>query len=404
MVQEVSFKVDGCFITDLARTWFWDENRPYETVEELLLSCLVADEISLQQRKDIALSIIEGRKKLVGINQFDLIDDNVNVRPLYEKINELQKRAKIKEIEEDIFLNPLMYVDVYSTVKSYKDYLRIIDENIEKEYMYKSYDNVVGWFSTYTGIFGDVEVKESLKETKAGLWLFDKPKLIYNLIQDKITNSNRDEFFKKLYEYIGDENLSPEMKKRQAHYEMVMNYNKNTDNEINYFNKELKEDKHSKRLPPYKKEDYWFGEPKLDWYRNPDDFVSEYAWINKYGEWYSCEFGGHQTKAEAIVVCNEDLKKKYKEWLKENGEQFETKLGDHTYKKWRVKLKDIDYYVSDSELYTEFLLRTGWVKFHNPHGGECAPNYYIKPTREQNESMFKASILFSYNKVQGLEE
>ena len=404
MVQEVSFKVDGGFITDLARTWFWDENRPYETVEELLLSCLVTDSISLQQRKDIALSIIEGRKKLVGINQFDLVDDNVKVRPLYEKINELKKIAIIKEIEDDIVVNPLMYVDVYSTVKSYKGYLRTIDEDIEENYTYESYDNVVGWFSTYSGVIGSTEVKEFSKETKAGLWLFEKPKLIYDLIQGKITNHNRDEFFEKLYKHIGNEDLSAEMKKRQTHYERVINYNKNATKPINYLTKDTYCYESADKLPPYNEEDYRFSETRLDWYVKPDKFISEYSWINKYGDWYSCEFGGHQTKAESIVCCNESLKKKYRKWLEENGERYESKLGDYTYTKWRVKLLDCNYYVNGSEMYTEFLLRTGWVKFHNPIGGECKPTYYKKPTKEQNEAMFKASIFFNYNKVQGLED
>ena len=40
----LQFKIDGEFICRLARTWFWDENRPYEKCEELLLDCLNTDE------------------------------------------------------------------------------------------------------------------------------------------------------------------------------------------------------------------------------------------------------------------------------------------------------------------------------------------------------------------------
>lgn len=117
-MEELYFKVEGEFICDLARTMFWDDDRPYEACEELLLSCLGTDEISLDEKKGIAQDILEGKKKLIGINCFDLVDDNENVRPITNKIKQLQDKLQLKRIKEHMELNPLLYVDPYSTVKS----------------------------------------------------------------------------------------------------------------------------------------------------------------------------------------------------------------------------------------------------------------------------------------------
>lgn len=98
---QVGWKVDGEFITQLAREWLWLERKPYEKVEELLLSCLVTDQITDAEKRDIAQQILEGRKKLVGINIFTLEKDGENIRPLSEL---LQKT----EVELDESMNSMV--------------------------------------------------------------------------------------------------------------------------------------------------------------------------------------------------------------------------------------------------------------------------------------------------------
>lgn len=39
-MDELHFSIEGEFITNVARSWFWDENKPYEKSEELLMSCM----------------------------------------------------------------------------------------------------------------------------------------------------------------------------------------------------------------------------------------------------------------------------------------------------------------------------------------------------------------------------
>lgn len=381
VVERLSFRVEGEWITDLARSWFWDENKDYEVVEELLLSCLCTDEITIEERKDIARDIIEGKKKLVGINNFSLEDDGHLIRPIYKKIQELKRKEEIRKIKDDMDIHANNYIDKFSIDFSLDTY----NQNCEADSYYSSYDGAYEFFYN----------EDTFSETKNGLWILDKPELVFDLMGGVVDNFNKEEFFNKLYEYLKEQSsLSEGFLKRQKRYEQSLRVGKVE--EVGYFYKPS--------LPDYNETDYMFGKPELNYCRKYDDLLSEYAWINRYGEWHSCEFGGHQLKAEVIVTMNEKLEKEFNLWLEENGEIEEVNLGDNmTYKMHKVKLQNSNWYVSGDEVYSEFLLRKGWIKFHNPHMGECFPEYYLKPTREQNDAMFKASLKFGYKKIQGLD-
>lgn len=119
-MEKLYWQIEGEFITNLARTWFWDEGRSYKDSEELILACLSSSP-STEISKSIALDIIEGRKKFVGVNCFDLVDDGKRVRFITEKLQECQKQLAIKDIEERIRYNGIEFVDPYSTVKSLKE-------------------------------------------------------------------------------------------------------------------------------------------------------------------------------------------------------------------------------------------------------------------------------------------
>ena len=82
--QTLCFQVDGEWLTKFARDWFWLENRPYDVCRNLICSCLQA--FPEDKQTEIANQILEGRKKFVGINNFQLVDDNECIRPLSDKI------------------------------------------------------------------------------------------------------------------------------------------------------------------------------------------------------------------------------------------------------------------------------------------------------------------------------
>lgn len=121
-MKELSFKIQGEFVCHLARSWFWDENREYEKCEELLLSCLMTDEISKEEKKKIVVEILEGRKILIGVNELELVEDGERIRPLADKFKEYQKKEMIRKIEEDIQRRPLAYLDPYSCDKNINEY------------------------------------------------------------------------------------------------------------------------------------------------------------------------------------------------------------------------------------------------------------------------------------------
>lgn len=66
----MQFHIDSAFLTDIARSWFWNEKMPYEKSEELLMCCLNTDKLSLEEKKAICKDVIEGRKKFVGIDEY----------------------------------------------------------------------------------------------------------------------------------------------------------------------------------------------------------------------------------------------------------------------------------------------------------------------------------------------
>lgn len=79
-VRTVSFGIDGGFITNISREWFWLE-KPYSKSEELLLSIITnGTGIDESYAKDIARSIISGKKKLVRVNAFTLEDDDFYIK------------------------------------------------------------------------------------------------------------------------------------------------------------------------------------------------------------------------------------------------------------------------------------------------------------------------------------
>ena len=108
MSEVVGFSVEGEFITDLSRSWLWDEHKPYSKVEELLLACLVTDQLTESERKSIVVDILEGRKKLVGINSFTLEEDGKQVRSLVDLFRTVGDEAE-RLREDNEYLQDSIY-------------------------------------------------------------------------------------------------------------------------------------------------------------------------------------------------------------------------------------------------------------------------------------------------------
>ena len=312
------------------------------------MNCLLSDEVTTEQKKEIIVGILEGRYKLVGVNEVVLEDDNEYVRPLSDYIKLQEKDIIISQIKEHMKKAPLLYVDEYSSIKSYAALCRC--------YPMASVEDVRYWYS-------------DRPEEETPLWLFNRPDLIYDLIGGPITDYNRKDFFYKLYLYIGDTKSD-----RQKRYEMTL--------QLKPKDKEM----------PQEEDKYWFGDKDLNYLSKPDNYLKDTGWISPYGEYYSCEFGGHTVKAQAIIKKNKNISIKYHNWVKER--KFDDKIMSKKHKDWEIPHTD---------WYPEFLLENGWIRFHNPHLGESFPEFYIKPNKEQQQTLFDVCTHFEYKHNYGLD-
>jgi len=101
--RKLHFSIDGQFITKLAKEWLFTEHKPYELVEELLLSCMQGTNEPLAKLKTYVQDILMGRAELKGVSdgeeglslvylEDDLNDDNIFTR--YNKIVQKYENTK----------------------------------------------------------------------------------------------------------------------------------------------------------------------------------------------------------------------------------------------------------------------------------------------------------------------
>lgn len=196
-VMKLSFSITGEFVTDIARQWFWDEDKPYEVCEELLMACLISDQVTEDFKKKAVSDILEGRKKLVGVNTIQLVDDNKNIRPLSEKYKQMYRKRGIADIKSDMEINAINYVDPWSTFKSIKS---IKDFRSDKCH---SYDDCLDYFAGEPyGHYGDLESRYYEYKTRMGMWMFQYPELVYDATDNGRLKVGSDEFWANIYENI----------------------------------------------------------------------------------------------------------------------------------------------------------------------------------------------------------
>ena len=64
--KELTFSVKGEFITQLAREWMFCEEREFEKVMDLLLSCMGGTEMSEKELRRCAEDVLIGRAEFSG--------------------------------------------------------------------------------------------------------------------------------------------------------------------------------------------------------------------------------------------------------------------------------------------------------------------------------------------------
>ena len=371
----VNFQIEGEFVCDLARAWFWDEGREYAKCEELLLSCLVTDQIDLEEKKKIVVEILEGRKKLVGVNSLSLVDDNARIRPLTDKIEEYRKKEIIRQIEEDIQRRPLAYLDPYSCEQNPADYrptsgdLNYNDERDIRDVYGKyltPYEELRLWaYSVDSYFYGRRVLPGFWNESERpyldqGFYLIERPALVYKLIGGPVKDT--DKLLLLLRDYL--QSLVDNKKVKQADALEIIHRNKKYE--------AAQEERRRQKPEPEEKE---LTEEELNRRTDPDDFISEYGLIDPSGNYYSCKFAGHHVKAFHIIAKKED----------KNPNFF-----------------NLSFDEALDKLYSE-----GWVIIRNPDPrGSVFFDFRgdRRPTKKQIDAAFSHMIKFDEPTLRGIEK
>ena len=349
MTEKVCFQIEGEFITDLARTWFWDENKDYDVCENLLLQCLVCDQLTEDDMKAIALQILEGRKKLVGVNEFTLEDDGENIRPVHLKIKENYRKLKIAELKHLMSTRMIDFVDPFCTTVSLRA-ARELGKVV-------TYEQCMAWFWYENGAIdhtymrplepGNGMLVDEEDDTDAGLWLYNHPEIAYDAMKMHDTyptnEYEKDTFWRDVYNLINDTFpfRSKYFQNRNERYLASLRVKKNIldcnseTHTYSPFNRELDATLKQRIDETLAFTNEWIkkhggdsvkGKPKLelqkheielidsilrdDSYMNhirmylirPDDYDTWEGLISPNGDFYSCDFGGHNAKAYFIMA------------------------------------------------------------------------------------------------------
>lgn len=386
-MHKVSFSVDGEFVCNLARTWFWDEDKPYAKAEELLSSCLVTDQISLEERKEIARDILEGRSILKGINDFNLVDDGELIRPITNKLDEYRKRDTIHKIKEDMEVCPWLYVDHYSVrreisingeeLQDVYDQLDTRDQNLIEDYGKAITAKLVAYIYEYSSenIVGDYKLSHEFWNPNKrpflsnGLYLLEHPEVVYEIFKDGTVEYDRKLLIDGLYNHL--ESLLDSDISDQAKAEIKIR---------NERYRKLHENVNSgKRFAVDADGKPMYSDEKINNQTEPDDFESIYGLIDKAGNYYSCGYGGHHVKAFNILQKNIPLREKYKE----------------------------EYKVVTFNNALDLLYDDGWAILRNLQlGGAIFFDYKgtKRPTKKQIDTAFDHMIRFDEKTLPGIEE
>lgn len=366
-MEELTLKIQGEFICNLARSWFWEEDRAYETCEELLLACLVTDELSEEEKKRIVVDILEGRKILVGVNELELVEDGEQIRSLSEKFKEYERKEMLRKIEEDMKHRPLAYVDPYACNKDINTYEPVDNLVYEDRHLILDAfgsrltpcEQVRLWIYSYGNSWGDFSRlspgswdEESRPFLDNGLYLIERPELVYELIGGPVTGFNRDELFRKLGDYLAS--LVEEKIVTGSDATEILHRN-------------LKQKASTKEIP---ETESISNSDDLNEITTPDQFLSEYGLIDPSGNYYSCYFAGHHRKAYNILKARGVI-----------GYNFEKAL---------------------DKLYSD-----GWALIRNPDpGGSVFFDYRAdrRPTKHQIDTAFDHMIKFNERTLPGIKE
>lgn len=142
--RAISFNIQGEFITQMAKEWFFCENRGYDKVMELLFSCMEGTEQSEKEIRRLAEDILLGRAALVGStrdNSYHMEVYEPDEQPeqpdrfnVFKKMTVLSK--KFKDTEKELHKMQEWYAVAMEYVPEYQknNVLRETGQPVESRY------------------------------------------------------------------------------------------------------------------------------------------------------------------------------------------------------------------------------------------------------------------------------
>lgn len=374
MHETLHFSIDGEWLTDLLRTWFWDENRPFEKCMTMVGSCMMgADDLMI---RNVTTDILEYRKKFVGVNTFQLLDDEGPVRPITEKLALIQTRLNTKELRDDMAANFIKYVDKWATTKS------IHPESLRCNGDPKTFEECKEYFASVENVFHKkIYLESRLNEpTACGLWLWNNIPLVYHIVYDLDIKAGSDDFWKEIYLAKKDD---PDFKERTMRYEAWI---RRQEERNQFLIKESTPDpeEDSEKVPFWSTE--WFDvhykkENDINYNVHPDDIDNWEGLIAPNGDFYSCSFGGHNIKAWYLMITHPELfNLPFKFTSESTGSERITALHENKI---------------EAENALDFATKQGWCATRFlPTCGEYVtlPELPKKPTKQQINRIFDAML------------
>lgn len=212
--------------------------------------CIVCDDADEEQDR-------KANESGAMLYEFELVDDNVHVRSLGQKVEELQRKMLVGQIREDMIVHPLKYIDRFAMSFDYDT----LCKDVERHYIDYSYDSIKDY------VIGDAGYPDAFKN---GAWLLNRPDLVAEFNGEPLPEQEsnpefyKTDFWTKLASWIEANMKGVSVERRQRLYNSYI-----SDRPIQHQ-------------------------------------LTEYGLIAPDGTWYACEFGEHAALAGRIIMRNRE--------------------------------------------------------------------------------------------------
>ncbi|MCM1322984.1 MAG: hypothetical protein NC218_02260 [Acetobacter sp.] len=310
-MEELAFKIDCEWLCDFVRQRVYHEGQSFEWGIQTLLASFNG-----AITEEIAFQILTGVKKVVGVNEGILQDDD-KLKDYLDYVKRKEKAERQAKVDQHVLSHPLNYVDPFATVYSVKAFKKIHEHD---EYPVTMR-----------------ELKEYFLQPPANDdLLFDgglySLKLATSIVED--TDRDKFSFYDALYsywqkqlereDYYYEPKDKEKIRQRQRSYEFWLQkrttrditslLSKKGEEEARILSDREYEDKRREEYPHWVIRDdntYNLCEGSESYYQRLSRYVPcdegvfyRYGLIAPNGDFYACTFASHETAATILCVQN----------------------------------------------------------------------------------------------------